>query len=187
MFNQLCKYVFRLLGWKVKGVMPNDLKKAIFIVAPHFTWFDFFIGLGSRATISKPIGFLGKKELFDNKLFGWFFYATGGHPVNRFSKNGVVGSVVDLFESKDELFVAIAPEGTRKNVQKLRTGFYFMAKEAKVPLIFVGFEFPTKTVFFNETPFYVTGDLEADLKVIASYFRNINGPQKDWIAQSLQQ
>lgn len=187
MFNQLCKYIFLFLGWKVNGVLPVNLHKAIFIVAPHHTWFDFFIGLGSRATLGKPIGFLGKKELFDHKLFGWFFYATGGHPVDRFSKNGAVGSVVELFDSKQQLFVAIAPEGTRKNVEKLRTGFYFMAKEAKVPLIFVGFEFLTKTVYFNEKPFYVTGDLNADLKVIASYFNTIKGKQKDWIANTLSQ
>ncbi len=181
MFDFLCKSIFRLLGWKVKGRLPNDLKKAIFIVAPHFTWFDFFIGLGSRASLGRKIGFLGKKELFDNKFYGWFFYATGGHPVDRFSKNGAVGSVAELFAAKEELFVAIAPEGTRKNVDKLRTGFYYMAKASKVPLIFVGFEFSTKTVFFYETPFYVTGNLDEDMQVIKGYFKTIKGPQKDWL------
>ncbi len=182
MFNYLCKIVFKLLGWKVIGTLPKTLNKAIFIVAPHYTWFDFFIGLGSRATLGIAIGYLGKKELFDNKLFGWFFYGTGGHPVDRFSKNGVVGSVTELFESKKELFIAMAPEGTRKNVEKLRTGFYYIALEAKVPLIFVGFEFPTKTVIFNEIPFYVTGNWEMDLKEIKAYFKTIKGKQKSWLS-----
>lgn len=181
MFNFLCKKIFQLLGWKVVGTLPVDLKKAIFIVAPHYTWFDFFIGLGSRATLGKEIGFLGKKELFVNKFYGWFFYATGGHPVDRFSKNGAVGSVADLFAAHEQLFVAIAPEGTRKNVQKLRTGFYYMAQAANVPLIFVGFEFPTKTVFFNEKPFYVTGDIEQDMLEIKAFFKTIKGRQKDWL------
>ena len=181
MFNFLCKLIFRLLGWKVKGQFPNSVRKAIFIVCPHFTWFDFFIGLGSRSTLGLPIGFLGKKELFDNKFYGWFFYATGGHPVDRFSKNGAVGSVADLFAANNELYVAIAPEGTRKNVAKLRTGFYYMALASKVPLMFVGFEFPTKTVVFNEVPFYPTGDFETDLVTIKAFFKGIEGKQKDWL------
>ncbi|MES2795096.1 MAG: 1-acyl-sn-glycerol-3-phosphate acyltransferase [Bacteroidota bacterium] len=181
MFNFLCKYIFKILGWKVQGSYPQTLKKAIFIVSPHFVWFDFFVGLGSRATINLPIGYLGKKELFDNKFYGWFFYATGGHPVNRFSKQNAVESVTELFNENDTLYIAMAPEGTRKNVDKLRTGFYFIALATGVPLMFVGFEFPTKTVIFNETPFYVTGNFEADMEVIKAFYRTIKGKKKDWL------
>jgi 1-acyl-sn-glycerol-3-phosphate acyltransferase len=181
MFNLIVGFIFKLLGWKVLGQKPQGIKKAIFIVCPHYTWFDFLLGLGSRAIIKMPIGFLGKKELFDNKLYGWFFYATGGHPVDRFSTNGVVGSVKKLFDSKESLFVAIAPEGTRKNVSKLRTGFYYMALASKVPILFVGFEFPTKSIIFNPTPFYPTGNIEEDMKVIAAFFKTIKGKQKDWL------
>jgi 1-acyl-sn-glycerol-3-phosphate acyltransferase len=181
MFNFLCKHIFRLLGWKVQGTIDDSVKKAIFIVCPHWVWFDFFLGLGSRATINKPIGFLGKKELFDNKFFGWFFYMTGGHPVNRFKNQNAVDAVADLFESKEQLFIAIAPEGTRKNVDKLRTGFYYMAVASKVPLLFVGFEFPTKTIIFNSVPFMPTGNIEADMEVIKTFFRSVKGKQKDWL------
>lgn len=181
MFNFLCKHIFRLLGWKVKGTFPDSLKKAIFIVCPHYVWFDFFLGLGSRAEIDKPIGYLGKKELFDNKLFGWFFYATGGQPVNRFKNHNVVDAVAELFDSKEKLFIAIAPEGTRKNVDRLRTGFYYMALASKVPLMFVGFEFPTKTVIFHDVPFYPTGNFEEDMKVIKAFYRTVKGPKKDWL------
>jgi 1-acyl-sn-glycerol-3-phosphate acyltransferase len=181
MFNFLCKTIFKLLGWKVKGDVPENIKKAIFIVCPHWVWFDFFLGLGSRATINKPIGYLGKKELFDNKLFGWFFYLMGGHPVNRFKNQNTVESVAELFASKEKLYIAIAPEGTRKNVDKLRTGFYYMALASKVPLLFVGFEFPTKTVIFHEKPFYPTGDLEADMIVIKAFFKTVKGPSKNWL------
>lgn len=181
MFNFLCSKIFKLLGWKVIGNFPDSLRKAIFIVSPHYVWFDFFLGLGSRAVIKKPIGYLGKKELFDNKWYGWFFYATGGQPVNRFKNHNMVDAVAELFDSKEQLYIAIAPEGTRKNVTKLRTGFYYMALAAKVPLMFVGFEFPTKTVIFNEKPFYPTGNFEEDIKEIKAFFSTIKGPQKDWV------
>lgn len=186
MFNIICRFFFKLFGWKVQGAIPAGLSKCVFIVCPHNTWKDFFIGLGTRATLWVPISYLGKKELFDNKLFGWFFYKTGGTPVDRFSKNGMVNDVAEIFATRKTFYLAMAPEGTRGDVQKLRTGFYYIAHKAQVPLVFVGFDFADKTVKINQVPFVTSGNIEQDLQAIARYFKTIGGSQKSWIKNYLE-
>lgn len=178
---------FKIIGWKLKGEFPKGLKKTISIVAPHATWFDFPIGLGARAKIelTNPItlNFLGKAELFKG-FFGWLFRGLGGIPVERFSKNEMVQSVVNLFDSHENLHIALAPEGTRKAVSKLRTGFYYMAKKANVPIIMIGLDFNKKAVIINK-PYFLTDDMEEDLKVIARFYDTIGGVKKEWIGNIL--
>jgi 1-acyl-sn-glycerol-3-phosphate acyltransferase len=180
MFNFLARLFFRWAGWQAIGLPPRSLKKSILIVCPHATWKDVLVGFGSRACMKMPnVGYLGKAELF-KPPFGWFFYATGGNPVVRNSNNNVVDSVKQLFDKKETLHIALAPEGTRKNVSQLRTGFYYMAHGAGVPIVMVGFDFPRKTVVFAE-PFMPTGNFEEDKVKIASFYKSIQGIQKDWI------
>ena len=178
---------FKIIGWELKGEFPKGLKKTISIVAPHATWFDFPIGLGARAKIelTNPItlNFLGKAELFKG-FFGWLFRGLGGIPVERFSKNEMVQSVVNLFDLHENLHIALAPEGTRKAVSKLRTGFYYMAKKANVPIIMIGLDFNKKAVIINK-PYFLTDDMEEDLKVIARFYDTIGGVKKEWIGNIL--
>lgn len=181
------KFFFKVIGWKLIGTFPKNVKKTISIVAPHNTWADFPLGLGARAEIelsnSITLNFLGKAELF-NGFFGWLFSGLGGIPVERFSKNDVVQSVVNLFNTHENLHIALAPEGTRKAVSKLRTGFYYMAKQANVPLIMVGLDYEKKQIIINK-PFFVTDDMENDFKVIARFYNTISGVKKEWITNIL--
>lgn len=179
MLRWLLSTIFSLAGWKAVGHVRRDIPKAMWIVAPHNTWKDFLLGLAARSVIKINIGFLGKAELF-KPPFGWLFYALGGTPVNRSKRNNLVDSVADVFNNAKTLHVAITPEGTRKNVSELKSGFYFMAAKANVPLMLVGFDYPNKQVIFTE-PFYVSGDFEQDKVKIAAFFSTIPGKRKDWI------
>lgn len=168
------------MGWKVIGELPPGLKKAIMAVAPHNSWKDFLIGLSSRATLNLDIKYLGKAELF-KPPFGFLFKALGGTPVYRSEKMNMVDSQVAVINSFDEILVSLAPEGTRKNVQKLKTGFYFIAHGANIPIIRVGFDLEKKIVTFAE-PFYTSGDFEKDMKTyFVPFFEKIGGFQKSWI------
>lgn len=187
MLKLFFKIFLKIIGWKIVGTFPKDVKKTISIVAPHATWMDFPIGLGIRAEIESAnnltINFLGKAELFKG-FFGWLFKGLGGIPVERFSKNDMVQSVVNLFNSHESLHIALAPEGTRKEVSKLRTGFYYMAKQANVPIMMIGFDFEKKEVIINK-PFFLTDDMEEDLRTIARFYNTIGGVKKEWIANIL--
>ena len=175
----LWKLYAKLEGWKAINDFPNHLKKGVVIVGPHTTWKDFTIGIAFRSILHIKHGkYLGKAELFKGP-FGFLFRWLGGTPVDRFSKQGVVDQVVEKFNKADRLFIALSPEGTRKKVDKLRTGFYYIAKKANVPIIMVGLDYSKKELSVSE-PFYTTDDEAADFKKIIEFFAPLKGyyPEK---------
>lgn len=183
MLNSIYTFCFKIGGWKLVGEIPKTLKKSLIIVAPHEHWFDFPLGLFARASLKTKISFLGKAELF-KRPFGFLFRWLNGKPVDRFSNNGMVESVVKLYNDNEILHIALAPEGTRKPVSKLRTGFYYIAKDAKLPIIMILFDYQNKTVVARE-PFYLSGNMDEDMREIANYYNQIRGVKKDWIKNYL--
>lgn len=174
MLRLLWKLYWKLSGWKVVGQFPSRYKKLVIIVAPHTSWKDVVVGFAARTKLKiDHARFLGKKELFDGP-FGWFFRILGGVPVDRFSKQGMVEQVTVLFAKHETFLLAMAPEGTRKRVDKLRSGFYHIAKKAEVPIVMVGLDFGKKELVLAE-PFYTTNDETTDFKKIIAFFANIKG------------
>lgn len=174
MLRLLYRLIFKLIGWKTEGSFPIDIKKFIVAVAPHTSNWDFVIGVLARSVLNlQKAKFLGKDSLFKPPI-GWLFRAMGGYPVNRSKKNDMVEQVVDIFNKHDEFYLGLAPEGTRKKVEKLRTGFYYIAKKANVPIIPVGFDFSKKTVVVGE-PFYTTDSFDRDMEQLLGFYRKIQG------------
>jgi 1-acyl-sn-glycerol-3-phosphate acyltransferase len=173
----LAKFIyFKLLGWKVIGntnMSQDTVKKAVIIVVPHTSWHDFYIGVLLRASIKIKTNFVGKKELFVFPV-GWFFRALGGSPIDRYTKENKVKAIAKLFKEQDEFRLTLAPEGTRKKVKKWRTGFYYIAKEAKVPIIMFTLDFQNKQNKISE-PFYPTDDMEADFKFMHDFYKGVKG------------
>jgi 1-acyl-sn-glycerol-3-phosphate acyltransferase len=176
MRKQLATFIyFKVLGWQVEGHFQElkRLPKAIIIAVPHTSWHDFYVGVLVRAILDIKISFIGKKALFTFP-FGYFFRALGGQPIDRHSNNNVVKSIAKLFYNTTTFRLALAPEGTRKKVDKWRTGFYYIAKTAKVPIVMFALDFEHKKTCFS-TPFNVTDDIDADLKVLKSFFKGVKG------------
>ena len=175
--RRLAKFIyFKLLGWKVVGntSMSKDvIKKAVLIAVPHTSWHDFYIGLLLRQVVGIKANFIGKKELFVGPL-GWYLRSIGGAPVDRSSKENKVETIARLFHEHDEFRLAFAPEGTRKKVDAWRTGFYYIAKEAKVPIIMFTLDFGKKQNKISE-PFYPTNDVEADFTFMKNFYRDVKG------------
>jgi 1-acyl-sn-glycerol-3-phosphate acyltransferase len=166
------------MGWKSSGVFPYHLKKYVIIVAPHTSGWDFVIGVLFRKALRlEKARYLGKKELFDPP-FGFLFRWLGGYPVDRSKNKNMVEEVTKIFNSHEEFGIALSPEGTRKRVDKLRTGFYNIAKSVNVPIVMVGLDFANKQVVFSE-PFSVTKNQEADFEHILKFFRPIQGRYPD--------
>ncbi|NBC58032.1 MAG: acyltransferase [Bacteroidetes bacterium] len=170
----LAKFIFKiLLGWQIKGQFSAEVKKTVVVVAPHTSWHDFYIGALARKIVHVPIHYVAKKELFDS-WFGWYFRWMGGAPIDRSSSQNKVDQIVDIFNSKTEFRLAITPEGTRKKVNTWKSGFYYIAKNAKVPITSVAFDYASKTISISK-PFYITGDYDKDLRHIKSYFSDAVG------------
>ncbi|MEK9517562.1 MAG: 1-acyl-sn-glycerol-3-phosphate acyltransferase [Flavobacteriaceae bacterium] len=150
------------------------MNKFVLAVVPQTRNTDFIIGVLTRAVVDQKISYVGKKELF-NPLTGWFFRALGGTPINRNSTENKVSSIAKIFKEKEVFRMAIAPEGTRKKVDKWKTGFYYIAMEAEVPILLVNFNYALKQVGFLKL-FYPTGNIEKDFKEMESYFNEAMQP-----------
>ncbi len=167
---------YKLFGWKVDGKKPEE-KRYVIIVAPHTSNWDFFVGWGARNIIGFRPNFLAKRELFRIPIVGWFLAFIGGVPVDRKSKKkstALVDQVVSLFKEREEFIMTITPEGTRSYSPKWKTGFYRIAHQAQVPIVKVGFDYKTKTVFLDE-PYYTKGDMDSEIEEIKNYFKKFTG------------
>jgi 1-acyl-sn-glycerol-3-phosphate acyltransferase len=170
----LWKLYFLLIGWKIRVPFPINTPKAVIIVAPHTCVDDLFIGLAARSILRlKSLQFFGKQELFKGPI-GFLLRYFGGHPVDRFSKKNMVDQAVDLFNEHSEFLLALSPEGTRKKVERLRTGFYYIAQKANVPIVMVAFDFANKEIRI-EDPFFTSNDEAADFNKIIQYFATVQG------------
>jgi 1-acyl-sn-glycerol-3-phosphate acyltransferase len=166
--------LFKLLGWDTRAEFPRGIKKCVIIAGPHTHWMDFPVGLAYRSIMRlKAAHYLAKKELFDGP-FGFFFRWVGGIPVDRFSKQNAVDQVVDILSKHNEIMIALSPEGTRKKVDRLRTGFYHIAKYAGIPIVMVGFDFLNRRVLVSD-PIYTTDNPKEDFDRILHFFAPIQG------------
>jgi len=173
MVHYLAKFIFfKVMRWKLKGTFP-DLEKCVVIVIPHTHWLDFPLGVIVRKVINKEINYIGKKGLF-KAPYGWFFRWLGGTPVDRSQNTNMVDAVAQVFEEKAIFRFALAPEGTRKKVKALKTGFYYIAKKANVPIVMVAFDFGKKEVKFSE-PLWPTDDINQDFKKVRQFFKGVKG------------
>jgi len=186
MLRLLLHLYWKLSGWKVAGNFPYQYKKMVLVIAPHTSWKDVLVGFAARNELKiYHAKFLGKKELFDGP-FGFFFRWLGGIPVDRFSNQGMVEQAVAFFEKNETFLLAMAPEGTRKRVDKLRSGFYHIAKAARVPILTVGLDFENKKLVIGEIIF-PGDDKAADFKKIIAFFAGIRGANPDYDLSHLSQ
>jgi len=161
------------MGWKIEGTFDENVKKCVLMVLPHTSWHDFPVGILTRGICGVEINFIAKKELF-RFPFGLYFRWMGGTPIDRTGSLNKVDAIVKVLEKHKEFRLAIAPEGTRKKVTELRSGFYYIAVKANVPIIPVSFDFRTKAVIIGR-PFYPTSNYENDLKILLKHFKGVFG------------
>lgn len=165
--------LYTLLGWKTVGNFPKDLKKYVLIAAPHTHWLDFPLGVAIKYAEGLPANYIGKASLF-KPPFGFIFRWLGGAPVDRSKSNNKVDAIIDLFNSRENFILGMSPEGTRKLIDPWKTGFYYIAKGANVPIVMVAMDFENKLAKISE-PYYLTDNMDEDFKVFYNYFKGIKG------------
>jgi 1-acyl-sn-glycerol-3-phosphate acyltransferase len=176
MLRPIYLFFFKLFGWKITGHFPEDVRKYIIAVGPHTSNWDFVVGIAARSILRiQKSKFLGKSQLF-KAPYGWFFKMLGGYPVDRTQSHDVTDQVAEIFSRHESFVLAVAPEGTRKKVVKLKTGFYYIALKAQVPIIPVGFDFSKKEVILG-VPLYPT-EIHADMEILHKFYKSITGRNK---------
>ena len=166
-WRRLCAWLLRVAGWRLAGELP-DRPKLVLIAAPHSSWWDGVWGLLVRSALGADVSFMAKRELFMGPL-GWPLRRAGGIPIERDSANGVVRQMTARFAASERLWLGIAPEGTRKRVHKWKNGFWHIARAARVPILPVYFDYPTRTIGFGPL-FEPTDDLAADVAQLRAFY-----------------
>lgn len=169
-----------IAGWRVEGKLP-DLPKYLIIGAPHTSNWDFLLFLGVIFRLKANVKYMGKAELFRSPL-GWFFYWCGGIPVDRKKSTGLVEQMVEACNKSERFILTIAPEGTRHGVKEWKRGFYHIAKGAGIPIVMAKVDSKKKAMHVGDI-FYLTDDMEADMKAIQNRFTGMVGinPRKKYI------
>ena len=173
------KLIFKLFGWKVTHLLPNNVKKCVIVVAPHTSNWDFIFGMGAVKVMKLNLRFAIKKE-WTRFPFKRTMLSLGALPIDRkknsttSEKKSSVDAMADLFNERNELRLVITPEGTRSKVEKWKTGFYYVALTAKVPIALGFINYETKSCGVDKI-IYPTGDFKGDMKQIMDFYKNMKG------------
>lgn len=174
--RRTCRAVLRMVGWSLAGEFP-DRSKLVLIAAPHSSWWDGFWGLLIKAAIGADVHFMGKQELFRWPL-GGLLRQLGGVPINRRAAKGVVEQMIDQFRQREELWLVIAPEGTRKPVKRWKSGFWHIAHDAGIPIFPVAFHYPDKTIRLGPL-FDTSADMDADVARLRAWYAPFRGKHRN--------
>lgn len=170
-FYGIGKSFLWLSGWSLGNKQP-PLKKAMVIGGPHTSNWDFPLFMSFVAVSGLRVTYLGKHSLFEIPLLGRLFYYLGGIPVERGTSkaSALVDEAVAQFNAAEDLYIGIAPEGTRKKVDHWKTGFYRIAVQAEVPILMAFLDAHTKQISIHDAPFYPTGDMEKDIADMQAFY-----------------
>ncbi len=162
--------LYKMQGWKAIGEVPEP-RRFVIVAAPHTSNWDFPNLLGLAEDLGIRPHFMAKQSLF-RWPYRNFMLDVGGVPVDRKGANNVVDQMAAEFAKRDEFMLTIAPEGTRSNVGKWKTGFYHIAVAAKVPLVLGMMNYGNKTGGLGPA-IMPTGDYEADMEKLMAYYKDV--------------
>lgn len=174
MLRIIGKFIIWLYGWTYDIKAIRNIDKCVLIVAPHTSLWDMIIGKSVFEQEHVPVKFAIKKEAFFFPM-GIFLRFLGGIPIDRTPNKGERVSLVDAMANtikhEDKICMTITPEGSRSIRSKWRTGFYYVAIKAQVPIALGYMNFREKHAVI-EMILQPTGDIDADMKFIMNYYRD---------------
>jgi len=183
----ICRWLLSLRGWKIPDKPLPKVKKAILIFAPHTSNWDFVTMVMAKFALGVKVRYLGKHTLF-YWPYGWFFRSLGGMPVVRHRHDNMVGQVVDLIDDNENIWLVLAPEGTRSYTPYWKSGFYHIASRSDLPIIMFYLDNKTRTIGHSEA-MEVSGNIEQDMQIIADYYTQFEGynPEQTSLIQTKKQ
>lgn len=171
----LGRSVLRLGSWRMVGAFP-DLPRLVLIGAPHSSNWDAVWAFAVKLALGLDIKILGKHQLFWWPL-GPILRGLGVIPVDRRAAAGVVGQAAAMIKGSDQVWFGLAPEGTRKQVKKWKTGFWKIAKAADVPVLPTYFHYPDRIIGIGP-PFWLGEDMAADIARLRAWYAPWQGKHR---------
>ena len=176
MLKIFSKIILKLIGWHVEVTLPDE-KKFVLIGAPHTSNWDLPIGLLGFWSVPIRLTWVAKKQLFIGP-FDYMFRALGGIPVDRSFHTGFIQQIAHQFDNNEEMIFGITPEGTRSKTRYWKTGFYYIALQAKVPICLAYVDYPKRTIGFGKM-LYPDGDIEKDFELIKTFYQDKKGKRPE--------
>lgn len=174
-FLRLLSIAFlKLSGWKVTGALPPGGEKCVMIAAPHTSNWDLPYMLMVAFQLRLRVRWMGKASLFSPPFRGVMMWL-GGIPVNREQSNNLVAISADAIEAaQGRLQLVVPPEGTRSKTRYWKTGFYYIALGAKVPIVMAYMDYSKKLTGLGPL-LQPSGDIEADMEIIKAFYAPFKG------------
>mgnify|MGYP001071289717 CR=1 FL=1 len=174
MFKLFCLLIFYLNGWKLINNSDGKIPKYVLLGAPHTSNWDLIFFMGGIYNMNLPLKFIIKKEWLKIFPLNKILLSAGAISVDRESKSQtMVNKMAETINnSKEDIALLIAPEGSRKHVRKWKTGFYYTALLAEVPIIIAHLDYAKKEVVFGFT-FLPSGNYKEDMGIVKNYFKNV--------------
>lgn len=166
----LGRLVLRVMGWRIEGELP-PIDKFVIIGAHHTSNWDFVLFLAFKFVLRLNARWFGKHTLF-RRPWGSLMRALGGIPIERHRKLNTVEQAIQAFASNREFILVLSPEGTRRKVERWKTGFYHIARGANVPILLGALDYPGKRIILG--PLFHPGEDEAaDMRAMLDFYRDI--------------
>jgi len=172
MLQRLAVVALRLRGWRLSGEPPT-LRKYLIVLAPHTCNWELLLGLLAAAGFGLRISWLGKHTIFCWPIAGLLRHL-GGIPVRRNHHEGLVGQVVAAYAAADSLVIGMTPEGTRSLTRYWKSGFYHIARGARIPIVLASIDRPTRRIALGP-PLELSGDPHRDMAAIRLFYANVQG------------
>lgn len=171
LLSALARWAFARSGWRIDGEIPN-LAKFVAVAAPHTSSWDFFLGMMIIFGLGLRVSWMAKHSLFRPPIGGIMRWL-GGLSIDRTGRHKVVDQMIAIFANQPALILGLMPEGSRKRagvpVREWKTGFYYIAQGAGVPILPIRLDNANRSVHFG--PLLIpTGNLEADLATLQQFY-----------------
>ncbi|MDZ4294090.1 MAG: glycerol acyltransferase [Burkholderiales bacterium RIFCSPHIGHO2_02_FULL_66_10] len=164
----------KMTGWTVEGSLPPQATRSVFIAAPHTSNWDLPYTLMVAFALRLNPYWMGKHSIF-RAPFGGLMRWLGGIPVNRAQSSNLVAASAQAIAGADgPLQLIVPPEGTRSKTRYWKTGFYYIAQTARVPIVMAYMDYATKRSGLGPL-FQPTGDIEADMAAIKAFYAPFKG------------
>ncbi|WP_201509428.1 lysophospholipid acyltransferase family protein [Psychrobacter alimentarius] len=176
--------LIKMAGWRNVGEIPN-IPQAVVLALPHTSNVDGMYAIPCLFALDLNISIMAKHTLFKIPVFAQLLHWVGVIPINRGKKGSVLQASIDKFKTGKPLFLGLAPEGTRQYTENWKTGFYYLAVGAGVPILPVALDYNTKEVRFL-SPIYPSGDIDADLPKIYAQYKGVMPKHPERLSKPLQ-
>lgn len=172
MIRHIASLALKMTGWSVDDRFPQQ-NKYVLVAAFHTSNWDFIYGILAKWSLQERLNWVAKHTLFWGP-FDYIFRSMGGIPVDRRMPQGFIDKMVEQFNSREVMKLAILPEGTRSHVKYWKTGFYYIAVQARVPIALGYFDYANRVLGVGKT-FYPSGDIEKDMQIIREFYADKTG------------